>query len=605
MATASDDVYPLSFPSPPPPDRQPPANVPPPVNAVEPLAAKYSKRLNALEALMQQWKGVGLTALQRSTLEADAMTLTSNRELVQQGRKTLLARTKEFMKLSLEQRAAELSALLKLYQQYVDEISRYFKQADASFFALHDAVKQMVDPVPVIERMCRDRAQLLDLAKAPDEISTLKRTIAEREAELLELGNQQLEIQRLREQLAEAQAQAAAASDAEQSASQAQTEVQAVMRQWQLQEAMLQSSILTLSQQCRKYQVVNTDLEHQVTTLRAQIEQGAHQNDEELERCIQDRQASVVEAAASAARVSKLERELEEVRSQLTASEKDRFASVDETPLKSSQQRVVELERALEDAKQSIVVQQQQHSAATAAISQEKAEVEARSQEEIRQANCRLEVCQAELFGLQAEAAALRARCGSAEERCAALVEKISEVEKENRVLSQKNVSKSFDLATIMVAESVAESSSPIEGQMKEGGDLVAALTAQRDRYKQRLHTLEEVTSSQISDLRAHERVLQQENFELARAVQMQNEGGAAPLEVGRDLISNADHDAHEKRRTGGLAISLIDQFALTSSRFVSATRWTRRLFILYVALVHLFVTILIMRSAAAQCNKG
>ncbi|PVU95133.1 hypothetical protein BB561_002009 [Smittium simulii] len=173
--------------------------------------------LTALDA----WKGAGLAKLVLKHSEIGEEII-ENQKSCLQSRKILAEKTKEFRKQSDEHNAVQFKILLKAYQNEIDSISKKMRFSENSLLSLINILSDLPDPEPFLTQMNEMSHSLATAAKQKQDILKLKNDNAllvrklqktkeletknEQLKQQLEMSNKKMEEERdLQQQLSEAQ----------------------------------------------------------------------------------------------------------------------------------------------------------------------------------------------------------------------------------------------------------------------------------------------------------------------------------------------------------------------------------------------------------------
>ena len=334
--------------------------------------------MEGLESLHGSWKKVGLSVFQASALTSDVEILQQNQEKVKTTKKELMEQTKIVAGMEAgERKNAERAKLERGYQQFISELSKFFKHASDAFHKCVDLVQGMQDPVPALDAFVRNKNQFMsNLASA----KKLRRDLIAREDELRELQNQEIVIRELREEVEDLQQVIAEHEEAFRQKEDGETGVSSseksgdeptastfaenavsataeLRRQLQQQDYELQM----LRTECRKYQVKSDTLSTEMENLRAQLEQEIVQRDEESAVSQRDAQELLVRVALAEHQMSRHTEQLSAVKEELQAMERQHEAlQVENTEL--NLERSV-LQQKLNDLQHQIQHLQTQHKA--------------------------------------------------------------------------------------------------------------------------------------------------------------------------------------------------------------------------------------------------
>lgn len=322
----------------------------------------WATRIESLESLQQSWKNVGLSVFQASALVSDTEILKQNQDKANATKKKLMEQTKVVAGMEAgEQKNAERSKLERGYQQFISELTKFFKHAGGAFEKCADLVRKMEDPTPTLETFVRNKNQILQSLVAEKK---LRRELNDREDELRELQDQEILIRELKDEIEDLQqiieeheelleqqenennnggsgsgaggtgsgsgneksgdgdAPTVAASLTENALSAAAE----LRRQIQQQDYELQ----TLRTECRKYQVKSDTLGTEVETLRAQLEQEIVRRDEESSVSSREAQELLVRVALAEHQMKHHSEQLAAVKEELQVSESQHEAALTE-----------------------------------------------------------------------------------------------------------------------------------------------------------------------------------------------------------------------------------------------------------------------------------
>ena len=124
---------------------------------------------NVFNTALQFWIEIDLPTLQKK-LDNQGIELKDEQKQSLQNRKNLANKTKEFKKLSDEEKLDQVKLLLKLYQNEIDSLTTKQKKVEAYFFDFYRAIAEAPDPKPLLELS-------LDAVADSGEVSKLKREI--------------------------------------------------------------------------------------------------------------------------------------------------------------------------------------------------------------------------------------------------------------------------------------------------------------------------------------------------------------------------------------------------------------------------------------------
>ncbi|EGG07301.1 uncharacterized protein MELLADRAFT_43151 [Melampsora larici-populina 98AG31] len=155
------------------------------------------------------WRDINLTTLQK-TLDASGLEIVENQKDSLMGRKKLAEQTREFKKISDEEKVGAFKGLLKAYQSEIDALTKRSKTSESAFLNIYKLLAEAPDPYPILDAAVDQtvratEAKLLEseLARAKQEISSLKTQLAESEKVDKELQKQVEKTERLESKMEE------------------------------------------------------------------------------------------------------------------------------------------------------------------------------------------------------------------------------------------------------------------------------------------------------------------------------------------------------------------------------------------------------------------
>ncbi len=593
------------------------------------LTDRWVKKFAVIEEVASKWKPVNLSALQK-LLPSESTEVQAQRELLSEGRKTVSTKTKDFAKLPTEEKVGQVGSILKTYQGYIDELSKSLKHVQDLYLELNAVVAGLQDPVPLLSRLAGDRQAVLNMCGATEELEKVKRALAEREGELKELRNQEVTIQQLREELADAEMRRV--STQQEHTAKETAEIEQIVRQYQQREFAFHEEINQLSQECRKHQIVAVDYSNQLATARSKLEEVQTTKDKEMEQLyaeldqlnlnlavaersrarLQSAQEGVVEGHKAnvehlEAEVYRLQRELEDVQAKasLLRSERDKLVQAAGRQMQSASGPTQHSPITPADPSTASMAQE---------WNLEKATLNGRIQDLEQQ----LESARAQIHGHQTEVTVLRNELAASRDKEKELKKENVALEKELRQLMLVDASRSslndsapkrrqpFDLSTVVGTKGDGLLDSNAGGEASTPDPTASALEtmmAQRDRYRQRLLALEESSMQERDALKLQLFSLKQENEQLQFYLRNGSSlGGGSSMSAGPSG-SAGTFSLRIPGASNALVIrtSLLDRFALLLTRFIVANEYTRRFFLLYILGLHSFVFLVLTTSMAKR----
>lgn len=141
------------------------------------------------------WKDFELEK-EKSILDEQGLRIAENQENSQKNRRKLAENTRDFRKASPEDKLSLFSALLKGYQEEVDNLTKRAKFGENAFLNIYQKLYEAPDPFPAIASIAE---QDLKLSELESENRKMKVELEEFRTEATHLKNQQATIRRLEE----------------------------------------------------------------------------------------------------------------------------------------------------------------------------------------------------------------------------------------------------------------------------------------------------------------------------------------------------------------------------------------------------------------------
>jgi DNA repair exonuclease SbcCD ATPase subunit len=550
---------------------------------------RWSVRLSAFEELTNKWKHVQLQSIQR---QDERELVAQAREQLGISRRHLSTRTKEFAKYSQEEKVNELGSLVKSYQGHVDELTKSLKHADALYSELMERVCAMTDPYPMMEKFTREKQTILEFVSASQETEHLRRLVAEREAELAGLKNQEVTIANLREALDEAQHERAEA--VQQSAQDTSNEWEGILRGYQQREASAAQDLSHVQQESVRWRLLQQGSSEQLSTLRSKLEDVEAAREREIAGLVEELDEANTQVALKDREIGRL----------LLLIQSDKGAISPEsggapTPSRTStkaanmmlEEHVSELERSL--AKLEAL---RQHDLAQAASEREALRQEhaaqlqhaaTDSQERTDMLMVQLDSARNEIVSQKAFAKGLQDELQRAQNSLRLVEADLQQRERSLQEVAPRHAVAADSLPIETLASDVVNA--PIEaGSPAEFEDTFVALATQRDRLRQRLLALEEASSQEIHRLQMEVQELKMDRNTVSLSV----------------LATSAEHDADSVRRpllifrhgklhvTTESVVEVLDRGNMLMSRYILSNLQWRRGFVAYLVLLHAYLVL-------------
>ncbi|TCD63439.1 hypothetical protein EIP91_005410 [Steccherinum ochraceum] len=134
---------------------------------------------------LSTWKEINLAELQK-TLDAQGMEVVENQKESMVTRKALAERTKDFRKISDDEKLNAFKGLLKAYQTEIDNLTKRCKTAENSFLNVYKVISEAPDPYPLLEaavdqtvKVAEARDLEVELRRCREEHADLKKRLSE------------------------------------------------------------------------------------------------------------------------------------------------------------------------------------------------------------------------------------------------------------------------------------------------------------------------------------------------------------------------------------------------------------------------------------------
>ena len=136
-----------------------------PVTVVD-STALFEKALNS-------WSAIDLSSLQKE-LDSKALEIQNYQKESLLGRKELATQTKDFKKLTDEEKLENFNQLLKSYQNVIDSINKKNKNVETLFFKVYRSIAEAPDPKPLLKSSLENIASTSELDKIKEENKLLE-----------------------------------------------------------------------------------------------------------------------------------------------------------------------------------------------------------------------------------------------------------------------------------------------------------------------------------------------------------------------------------------------------------------------------------------------
>ncbi|KAF8919832.1 CASP C terminal-domain-containing protein [Mucidula mucida] len=134
------------------------------------------------------WRDVNLTDLQK-TLDAQGVEVIDNQKANLVGRKGLSDKTKEFKRLSDDDKVPAIKGLLKAYQTEIDALTKRSRMAENAFLDLYKVLAEAPDPYPLLEAAVDQTVKIAEARDLEHELQRYREENAELKKRVSETSN--------------------------------------------------------------------------------------------------------------------------------------------------------------------------------------------------------------------------------------------------------------------------------------------------------------------------------------------------------------------------------------------------------------------------------
>lgn len=138
-----------------------------------------SEKQGRFAEAIQVWTEIDLQNVQKKLDEQGIELKTEQKESLA-SRKALASKTKDFKKLSDEEKLDQIKPLLKQYQNEIDSLTAKQKKTESFFFGFYRLIAEAPDPKPLLELSIDAVSELSEAASLKQEISRLNEELAKR-----------------------------------------------------------------------------------------------------------------------------------------------------------------------------------------------------------------------------------------------------------------------------------------------------------------------------------------------------------------------------------------------------------------------------------------
>lgn len=157
------------------------------------------------EKALHSWSAIDLSSLQKE-LDSQALEIQDHQKESLLGRKELATQTKDFKKLSDEEKLENFNKLLKSYQNVIDSMNKKTKNVENLFFKVYRAIAEAPDPKPLLKSGMDNIAIVSEMSKLKAEnisleekllqyadYNKLKEAVAKTESQMQSINDAQLQ----------------------------------------------------------------------------------------------------------------------------------------------------------------------------------------------------------------------------------------------------------------------------------------------------------------------------------------------------------------------------------------------------------------------------
>ncbi|CAE6431019.1 unnamed protein product [Rhizoctonia solani] len=146
------------------------------------------------------WKDIDLSEL-RKQLDTQGLEIVDNQKESVVGRKSLADKTKEFKKLSDEEKPESFKGLLKAYQNEIDALTKRCKSSDNAFLGVYKLLAEAPDPYPLLNSVVDMMVKVSDAEERKAELKNIREENAELKRQVAELGDAKKKVDTLEEKM--------------------------------------------------------------------------------------------------------------------------------------------------------------------------------------------------------------------------------------------------------------------------------------------------------------------------------------------------------------------------------------------------------------------
>lgn len=130
----------------------------------------------AFQQAIKVWQDIGLSNLQK-TLDEQGVKISEFQSAGVANRRDLSVKTKEFKRLDESEKLVGMKALLKLYQAEIDNLTNRCKYSESCFMNVYKLMADAPDPQPLLEASADSVQQALELSSLQEKNSKLEKQL--------------------------------------------------------------------------------------------------------------------------------------------------------------------------------------------------------------------------------------------------------------------------------------------------------------------------------------------------------------------------------------------------------------------------------------------
>uniref|UniRef100_A0A060TGP8 Protein CASP n=1 Tax=Blastobotrys adeninivorans TaxID=409370 RepID=A0A060TGP8_BLAAD len=624
----------------------------------EPVAGDDKQEANPFERAIKAWGEIGLDKLQKS-LDDEGIQIVDNQKTSVIGRKELASRTKTFKKLPDDEKLVEIKSLLKLYQTEVDNLTNRSKYAEGCFLNLYKLLAEAPDPKPLLEasidsvisaseasKLAAENARLNDLVSRHADYDNIKAKLMKVEMQAIENTQARVKAKEA-EMRAEFDEKERAWTSKEQELNQQISDLKASFKVAQAQiqggadsgdaDSDSRSRFAELELVERDLARANSrtiDLEKRNQELRAELEKaksgGSNEIDDklELQNTIErlERENAVLGAKIESTRAT-VERGNSEMEKKVQHLERDVQLKTQETAsLKeqlTKQQDYDQIKRELEILK-SIEFQdddKQDEETTTSSSASGDQKLEKRLLARNKKLNSDLTTLRVANTELNGDLDNYKSQVASLQQQMDKLTKLNSQLEKDLSTVREEGLGSESRSGRVSPTSSIIGGHGPPgpgSASTQSNSGILPIITQQRDRFRQRNAELEQELSKSFQQLTAVRKELEgvkRDNVELYEKTRYASTYKRPNMSAANEEIEDRYRAVYEeglspfqqfKGRETERALSNMgpfDRIMYSFTRVILANRVTRNLFMVYCALLHILVMVIVSHSATMSSS--